>query len=326
MGEDLVAERSSTGTVARRHVEYGRTSSSDGLYASRFGYTGLRYFSSLRISYARNRMLHHETGRFLQADPIGYGGGMNMYAYVGGDPVNRVDPTGMWWASRIELKRDESGGTSWGFSSGGSSHGGLLDSGGDVRVAVANNVYWERTDGSGGQWGGNVVYSGGSFRVAGGAGSASSGMSHQGQGGPIETQEQALTYDQVASLVDRANFTGIPDAVVIAQIWKESRFNPNARSPDGRAIGLMQLRPIAVREVNRIYGVDIEHRGMINPLHNVFVGTIYLEIEVQRHGGLAAGLNAYGTGPGYSGSIIRAANALNGSTDPMAVLRREIGR
>ncbi|RKQ71865.1 RHS repeat-associated protein [Litorimonas taeanensis] len=33
--------------------------------------------------------------RFLNADPIGYGDGLNMYSYVGDDPVNRRDPSGL---------------------------------------------------------------------------------------------------------------------------------------------------------------------------------------------------------------------------------------
>jgi hypothetical protein len=31
----------------------------------------------------------------MQVDPIGYGGGSHLYAYVGNDPLNRIDPLGL---------------------------------------------------------------------------------------------------------------------------------------------------------------------------------------------------------------------------------------
>lgn len=43
----------------------------------------------------RARAYDPALGRFLSADPIGVGGGINLYAYAGGDPVNLVDPGGL---------------------------------------------------------------------------------------------------------------------------------------------------------------------------------------------------------------------------------------
>ncbi|MCI0631803.1 MAG: RHS repeat-associated core domain-containing protein [Phycisphaerales bacterium] len=69
--------------------EYGVPgSSNDG----RFQYTGQMWLPEAGLYHYKARAYDPELGRFLQSDLILYAGGMNLYAYVGNDPVNNTDP------------------------------------------------------------------------------------------------------------------------------------------------------------------------------------------------------------------------------------------
>ena len=73
---------------------YGESVQSSGT-STRFGYAGMFYHAQTGLYLTQYRAYHARTGRWLSRDPIGIAGGLNLYAYVGGNPISYVDPLGL---------------------------------------------------------------------------------------------------------------------------------------------------------------------------------------------------------------------------------------
>lgn len=88
----LTAGSTGATTVINTYDEYGVPASGN---LGRMQYTGQLWLPDFGGYHYKARMYQPGLGRFLQTDPIGYAGGANLYAYVGADPVNLVDPLGL---------------------------------------------------------------------------------------------------------------------------------------------------------------------------------------------------------------------------------------
>lgn len=80
------------------HDEFGRVLKSTAPGFQPFGFAGGLYDHNTGLVQFGARWYDPQIGRWISKDPIGFAGAdTNLYAYVGGNPVNYMDPTGLYW-------------------------------------------------------------------------------------------------------------------------------------------------------------------------------------------------------------------------------------
>ncbi len=112
----IIAATDSNGVVTSKltYDEYGVPGPGN---VGLFQYTGQVYLSDLSLYHYKARAYSPTLGRFLQTDPTGYDDGLNWYAYVGNDPLNATDPSGLCGVA-FDVPGDPSNGVASGVGGG----------------------------------------------------------------------------------------------------------------------------------------------------------------------------------------------------------------
>jgi RHS repeat-associated protein len=89
-----IATTDAGGNVAERfaYEPYGGTAAGQ---LTRFKFTGREADAVTKLIYFRARYYDPDVGRFISEDPLAFKAGFNFYEYVGDEPIQGTDPTGL---------------------------------------------------------------------------------------------------------------------------------------------------------------------------------------------------------------------------------------
>lgn len=135
-----------------------------------------------------------------------------------------------------------------------------------------------------------------------------------------------MTYDEIKKLVEDNNQSKeFSNEFVICLIWKETNFDPSLKNVKSSATGLMQLTKGAVGMVNNCtpVGVHFEHFEMKDAAKNIQCGTLYLDIAKNKLSGVDT---SFGTGPGYSRTIVTCEKCLKEDSSHPTIALHKIHR
>jgi RHS repeat-associated protein len=101
LGSVLDLVNSGTAVTAYSYDSYGnQTNTNGGTVLSDIGYGGYFHHNASGLNFTRYRAYDAAHGRWLNRDPVGEIGGVNLYAYVGGNPATLTDALG-WCPSTV---------------------------------------------------------------------------------------------------------------------------------------------------------------------------------------------------------------------------------
>jgi RHS repeat-associated protein len=105
LGTKLVTNNLDTTSFSIENLPFGTALNPESNATNR-RFTSYDRSATTGLDYAVNRHYDPRQGRFTQVDPLGMAAAsladpqtLNMYSYVGNDPVNRVDPDGQFWGA-----------------------------------------------------------------------------------------------------------------------------------------------------------------------------------------------------------------------------------